>query len=136
MPSYIRAYGVSSSRYQQERMRAQAALERAIANRCTGRRKSTVSNPLPHVYQSVGGDVMGCKHCPVVRQLTDAEYRAKYGVNRPAPRQAVKRRPLPLWPLPPIICASIAWSGSLGVGAVLLMGAGMLLLTAVWVSLR
>jgi hypothetical protein len=132
-----RAYGRSTeSRYHQARIRAENEHRRAVANRCTRRPRSTAANPLPHVWQGVGADVMGCKHCPRVRQLTNAEYRAKYGIDLPPPRPATRRQPLWLWPMPAISCAVIAWSGSLGVGAVLVAGAGMLLLTAVWVGLR
>jgi len=81
-----RAYGrATESRYHQARIRAENEHRRAVANRCTRRPRSTVKNPLSHVWQGVGADVMGCKHCPQVRQLTNAEYRAKYGVDRPPP---------------------------------------------------
>src|ERR1044071_8620130 len=120
MVGYRGAYGRSTeSRYHQERIRAENERRRAVANRCTGRRKSTVKNPLPHVWQGVGADVMGCKHCPAVRQLTNAEYRAKYGVDRPAPREQ-RRGSGPVWLTPSVaLVAGLAawawWSAPVGV---------------------
>lgn len=130
-----RSAGTQCSMSNAERIRAENARRQAVANRCRGRKRSTASNPLPHVYQDMGGDVMGCKHCPLVRQLTDAEYHARYGVHRPPPRQAQQRRALPLWPLPAIILGVIAWAGQSANSAppIIAAGAGMLVVLFVWV---
>lgn len=134
MRSYRAYTSGQMSRTQAERYRTESERRRAVANRCTGRRKSTATNPLPCVYQPIGnGDLMGCKHCPHVRQLTNAEYRAKYGVDRPPPRPAPRRRTFPLWALPvPLLgvvvvagqSGSAAMVAAVGVGLVVLLVAG------------
>lgn len=124
-----------ASRYQVARDLARRQQEQAAANRCRGQRKSTASNPLPHVYKPiVGGDLMGCKHCPAVRQLNAVEYRAKYGVDRPPPRPVKRRRRLPVWMFPPVGCGAIVAAGETGSPtAVLVVGAAMLVVGALWV---
>lgn len=132
----MRAYGnPAESRYQTARRLAENEQRRAVANRCTGRRKSTATNPLPHVYEPIGnGDLMGCKHCPLVRQLTNVEYRRKYGVNRPPPRPVKRRRRLPVWMFPFVGVGAIGAAGATGSpAAVLVVGAVMLVVGVLWV---
>jgi hypothetical protein len=128
-----RAYGrPSESRHHMQAMRAEVARHHAVNS---GAIPGGTVLEHRHRWEPVGGDCMACtsRRCHAVRALTEAEFRAKYGFV-PA-RPAAKRRALPLWPLPAVICGVIAWAGQSAdsAPAVIAAGVGMLLLLVVWV---